>query len=804
MDHDHGSLDFNMYRELSMTNLCSLAEEESSSFSAAEDVPSTAKWDQDQTQEAASRSSPPSPSSSPGRLTRKRPAAAATSSSSIHSPSSSISFPALYIDIIPDDCNSPRREYSTDCPAASTSSTAAASSGSCSTTTSYVTDQADAAARWHTMPSIASCATRIEPRGTPVIGETIWSPRGSYNRPNDLVVVVDDETYMSDDSMSSQVDDPWNAEDKAFDEENVRHSCEQLESSLHARHDVLAFDGRTGRTTVDHAGKEQSFFNCDAAADAAAKLQLQEAAASQEKGLEFDTATSRASSQHAASRICSVVRTRRSWSQPASPVAATEAYKLSITPDRTKQFSGPLPRLHHHLHSLVVSGGGGGSPKIHDPAIDEFTATASSPVPTPRRSGNYGLFRTRSASIVNPGRIHLEPDELNLRSPSPLHGRHGEIEEEEEFGWSDFAAQEAAPAVSPGRYFDALEGPELEKPKDSEDLLLPSDELWPFLLRFPIGVFRISLGLGCQSILWRDLHELQCMQRFVYVPYVISEVIWWLALATLLLLTIIYIAKCVVYYEAVRREFYHPVRVNYFFTPWITALFLAQTVPQYLSFNTTTSTKSTTPLQLSGPSPALWCVVMTPILALDLKLYGQWLSGGERRLSKVANPSTHMSVVGNFAGAKVAALVGWREAAILFWAVGLAHYLVLFVTLYQRLPTNVVLPKEMHPVYFLFVAVPASASVAWRYITGRFGNLCKILFFISLFLYSSLVFSSMVGIYFSHVSGCNSCNPLLQGSNNISYTSIGVAAMVHCISHGPSPLHLYSPPCICVEVTLPQ
>jgi tellurite resistance protein TehA-like permease len=229
------------------------------------------------------------------------------------------------------------------------------------------------------------------------------------------------------------------------------------------------------------------------------------------------------------------------------------------------------------------------------------------------------------------------------------------------------------------------------------------------------------------------------MQRFVYVPYVISEVIWWLALATLLLLTIIYIAKCVVYYEAVRREFYHPVRVNYFFTPWITALFLAQTVPQYLSFNTTTSTKFTTPLQLSGPSPALWCVVMTPILALDLKLYGQWLSGGERRLSKVANPSTHMSVVGNFAGAKVAALVGWREAAILFWAVGLAHYLVLFVTLYQRLPTNVVLPKEMHPVYFLFVAVPASASVAWRYITGRFGNLCKILFFISLFLYSSLV-----------------------------------------------------------------
>jgi hypothetical protein len=286
-------------------------------------------------------------------------------------------------------------------------------------------------------------------------------------------VVVDDETYMSDDSMSGQDDDPWNAEDETFDEENVRLSCKQLESSLRPRHDVLALDGGTGRTTVDHAGKEQSSFNCDAAADAAAKLQLQEAAASQEKDLEFDTASSRASSQNAASRICTVVRTRRSWSQPASPVAATKAYKLSVSPDRTIQFSGPLPRLHHHLHSLVVSGGGGGSPKIHDPAIHEFSGIASSPVPTPRRSGNYGLFRTRSTPRVNPGRIHLEPDELILRSSSPLHGRHGEIEEEEELGWSDFAAQEPAPAVSPGRYFDALEGPELEKPKVLSCKLLP-------------------------------------------------------------------------------------------------------------------------------------------------------------------------------------------------------------------------------------------------------------------------------------------------------------------------------------------
>lgn len=137
--------------------------------------------------------------------------------------------------------------------------------------------------------------------------------------------------------------------------------------------------------------------------------------------------------------------------------------------------------------------------------------------------------------------------------------------------------------------------------------------------------------------------------------------------------------------------------------------------------------------------PILWVLFMVPIFALELKIYGQWLSGGERRLSKVANPSTHLSLVGNFVGALLAATVGWKELAIFFWAVGLAHYLVLFVTLYQRLPTAAVLPKELHPVFFLFVAAPSTASVAWSKIVGDFDLVSRISYFVGLFLYSSLV-----------------------------------------------------------------
>jgi hypothetical protein len=120
---------------------------------------------------------------------------------------------------------------------------------------------------------------------------------------------------------------------------------------------------------------------------------------------------------------------------------------------------------------------------------------------------------------------------------------------------------------------------------------------------------------------------------------------------------------------------------------------------------------------------------MVPIFLLDLKIYGQWMSGGDRRLSKVATPTNHLAVVGNFVGALLGAKMGLREVPIFFFAIGVVHYLVLFVTLYQRLPTNAQLPRELHPVFFLFIAAPSVASVGWARLCGDFNYAAKIFYF---------------------------------------------------------------------------
>ncbi|KAG8381217.1 hypothetical protein BUALT_Bualt06G0099200 [Buddleja alternifolia] len=381
-----------------------------------------------------------------------------------------------------------------------------------------------------------------------------------------------------------------------------------------------------------------------------------------------------------------------SISMPPSPIQAHlhNSKTVLFGNDETKFYSQPMPRG-STLNEAVTSGKSANLP-IRNPRIDNLKDT------------RFDSFKTWSGKLE--------------RQLSNLRGKHHETEDE---AWSQQHPAEVE-NIPVDRYFDALEGPELETLRASEEILLPEDKLWPFLLRFPISSFGICLGVSSQAIMWKTLSS-SPSTKFLQVSPDINLALWFISVALVLIVAFIYALKIVFYFEAVRREYYHPIRVNFFFAPWIALLFLALGVPSSVS---------------QSLNASLWYVLMTPILVLELKIYGQWMSGGQRRLSKVANPSNHLSVVGNFVGALLGASMGLKEGPIFFFAVGLAHYTVLFVTLYQRLPTNATLPKELHPVFFLFVAAPSVASMAWARIQGSFDCGSRMAYFIALFLYFSL------------------------------------------------------------------
>ncbi|XP_020151237.1 S-type anion channel SLAH2 [Aegilops tauschii subsp. strangulata] len=352
---------------------------------------------------------------------------------------------------------------------------------------------------------------------------------------------------------------------------------------------------------------------------------------------------------------------------------------------------------HHSQPSLVVRGGG------EVPTVLRSDSTRE-------RDRRFDHFKTFSGRLERQlSNLRGVPQDIDVEQGAASKISEEDTDEDDEVPTAD-------------RYFAALEGPELETLRSTEVAVLPKDETWPFLLRFPISAFGMCLGVSSQAMLWKTL-QTEPSTKFLHVHPVVNHVLWWVSVALMVVVSITYLLKIVFYFEAVRREFHHPVRVNFFFAPWIACLFLVKGLPH----------------PVWEIHHAVWYVLMAPILCLDLKIYGQWMSSGERRLSKVANPSNHLAVVGNFVGALLGARMGLRELPIFFFAVGLAHYGVLFVTLYQRLPTNVQLPKELHPVFFLFVAAPSVASMAWTRISGEFNNGAKLLYFVSLFLYVSLV-----------------------------------------------------------------
>jgi tellurite resistance protein TehA-like permease len=109
--------------------------------------------------------------------------------------------------------------------------------------------------------------------------------------------------------------------------------------------------------------------------------------------------------------------------------------------------------------------------------------------------------------------------------------------------------------------------------QSSEALVLPSDKKWPFLLRFPVLAFCMCLGVSSQAILYKTIATAPPTE-FLHVSIKVNLVLWCIAVALMCIITAVYACKVVFFLEAVRREYYHPVRVN-FFAPWIACLFLS-------------------------------------------------------------------------------------------------------------------------------------------------------------------------------------------------------------------------------------
>ncbi|KAI3698145.1 hypothetical protein L6452_31257 [Arctium lappa] len=243
--------------------------------------------------------------------------------------------------------------------------------------------------------------------------------------------------------------------------------------------------------------------------------------------------------------------------------------------------------------------------------------------------------------------------------------------------------------------------------------------------------FRICISAGTQALLWKTVSEHYSHNSpspsliFRTIFKAGYFVLWCLTLFTLMILSLVYALKCVFHFRIVKAEFRHHVGINYLFAPWISWLLLLQSAPVFVFRNERTY-------------ECIWWLLIVPLVVLDVKVYGQWFTTEKRFLSIMANPTIQMSVIGNLVGSHAAIKAGQTEICICLFTFGMTHYLVVFITLYQRLSGGNHIPADLRPVFFLFVATPSMATLAWKSINGSFDIVCKMFFFLSMFLFVSL------------------------------------------------------------------
>lgn len=82
----------------------------------------------------------------------------------------------------------------------------------------------------------------------------------------------------------------------------------------------------------------------------------------------------------------------------------------------------------------------------------------------------------------------------------------------------------------------------------SEQIVLPDDNTWPFLLRFPISSFGICLGVSSQAIMWKTLAT-SASTKFLHISIDVNLVLWCIAVALVVIIGSIYLLKMILYFE---------------------------------------------------------------------------------------------------------------------------------------------------------------------------------------------------------------------------------------------------------------
>lgn len=233
---------------------------------------------------------------------------------------------------------------------------------------------------------------------------------------------------------------------------------------------------------------------------------------------------------------------------------------------------------------------------------------------------------------------------------------------------------------------------------------------------FPITLFAVVMGLAGLAIAYEKAYHLLGLPR---EPFLIL-----LLISTLLFLNnlVVYGIKAARFPEEVKKEFFHPVRMNFFPAASIAMLLLSIGFYAYLPF-------------VAVP---LWFIGAAVHLGFTLYIISFWIRNNFEIIH--SNPAWFIPIVGNVIVPIVGVDIVGSEAMVFFFAVGIFFWLVLFTVMFYRIIFHHQLAQKFLPTLFILIAPPAVGFIAYLRITLNYDVTAVFLLDIGLFFTLLLFF----------------------------------------------------------------
>ena len=232
------------------------------------------------------------------------------------------------------------------------------------------------------------------------------------------------------------------------------------------------------------------------------------------------------------------------------------------------------------------------------------------------------------------------------------------------------------------------------------------------LEHFPVAFFASVMGTTGLALAWKKAHEV------LGLPSAIGSALQWWALALFVLLAFIYLAKLALHGAAVKQEFTHPIRLNFFPAISISLMLLGSAFAD------------TTPYTAGG----IWLAGAALHFGFTLVVMSSWIHHTRYDI-KHANPAWFIPVVGNIVAPIGGVAFAPAEVSWYFFSIGITFWLVLMTIVMNRLFFHEPLPERLAPTLFILIAPPAVGFIAWvKLHHGQIDDFARILFYVALFL----------------------------------------------------------------------